>query len=183
MGQDGDRLTEPTIVMLLNGLIDGLISGLRRGNSGNSGGGDGVRIHHAIIHHLAQIGELGKNIGMTDAHQSNPVSNPALAPDSTSGQQHDRAYRLKRLRYQSGYRGTKELDAILGAFAAKYLDSMTDAELTAYEDLLEVPEVVLWQWLSGQGGIPAEEMTPMLQKILAFMPTVPTALARPPACP
>ena len=120
---------------------------------------------------------------MTDAYQPNPAPNSARAPDSTSGQQANRAYRLKRLRYQSGYRGTKELDAILGAFAAKHLDSMTDAELTAYEDLLEVPEVVLWQWLSGQGGIPAEEMTPMLQKILAFMPTVPTALARPPACP
>jgi len=120
---------------------------------------------------------------MTDTSSPNPAANSSAHPDDNIGQQQNRALRLKRLRYQSGYRGTKELDAILGAFAAKHLDGMTDAELIAYEDLLAVPEVVLWQWLSGQGGIPAEEMTPMLEKILAFMPTVSTALARQPASP
>jgi antitoxin CptB len=76
--------------------------------------------------------------------------------------------RLKRLRSQSGYRGTKELDGILGPFAALYLDTLTPTELDQYEALLDVQELVLWRWLSGQEEPLAAAQSPILQRLITF---------------
>lgn len=63
--------------------------------------------------------------------------------------------RLKRLKMRSNYRGIKEMDLILKAFADRRLADMSAEELDLYEDLLEENDHDLYQWVSGQGATPA----------------------------
>lgn len=64
--------------------------------------------------------------------------------------------RLKRLRFRSWHRGWKETDLILGQFADARLESLTDAELTAYEQLLDLDDDVIWGWIVGKEQPPQE---------------------------
>jgi antitoxin CptB len=78
------------------------------------------------------------------------------------------ALRRKRLMYQSGHRGTKELDLLLGYFAAACLESLTEQELNDYERLLDdVQEAVLYDWLTGQVPPDPAFDTPVFRRILA----------------
>lgn len=48
----------------------------------------------------------------------------------------DRNLLIKQLIYQSNHRGCKETDYILGDFAKKHCEKMTDFELNLYSKLL-----------------------------------------------
>ena len=77
-----------------------------------------------------------------------------------------RENRLKRLRYRSKYTGTKETDAMLGAFAERHLDDLPDHLLDQYEALLENDDPDLYQWITGQRPVPAardDEIMAMLK--------------------
>ena len=63
--------------------------------------------------------------------------------------------RRKRLLYRSRHRGMKELDLVMGAFAERYLPAMDADRLDRLEELLEVPEPVLYDWLTGAATPPA----------------------------
>ena len=65
-----------------------------------------------------------------------------------------REHRIKRLKYQSWYRGCKETDILLGNFARAQLDSLTDKELDAFETLLGENDVDMFRWLTDQAEIP-----------------------------
>ncbi|CUH67653.1 Flavinator of succinate dehydrogenase [Thalassovita gelatinovora] len=66
-----------------------------------------------------------------------------------------REHRLKRLAMRSMRRGIKEMDIILTRYADARLDGMTDAQLDAYDLLLEENDQDLYQWVSGQTAAPA----------------------------
>lgn len=68
----------------------------------------------------------------------------------------DRSIRIKRLAMRSMRRGIKEMDLILSAYADVTLAAMSEAELDAYEALLEENDQDLYQWVSGQIAAPAE---------------------------
>lgn len=80
----------------------------------------------------------------------------------------DFATRVKRLKYRSRHRGTKELDMLLGRFAEQHLDGMTGAEIELYEAILEANEHDIYHWLTGQTPVPAEHDNPVMQRILSF---------------
>ena len=63
--------------------------------------------------------------------------------------------RLKRLYMRSIRRGIKEMDLILGAFAAEELNGLSEAELTLYDALLAENDHDLYQWVTGQVSAPA----------------------------
>ena len=65
-----------------------------------------------------------------------------------------REIRVKRLHMRSIRRGIKEMDLILGAFAAEALPELTDAELDLYEQLLEENDHDLYAWVSGAKAEP-----------------------------
>ncbi|MCA0940204.1 succinate dehydrogenase assembly factor 2 [Yangia mangrovi] len=75
-----------------------------------------------------------------------------------------REHRLKRLRMRSMRRGTKEMDIILVRYADARLEAMTEAELDAYEALLDEYDPDLYQWISGQRPAP-EELRPLIAEI------------------
>ncbi len=77
----------------------------------------------------------------------------------------DRERRLKRLKYQSWHRGTREMDLILGQFADARLSSLSDADLDEYTALISLPDTQLYKWISGREEIPRKYNTPLMQAI------------------
>ncbi|MBI4724107.1 MAG: succinate dehydrogenase assembly factor 2 [Rhodomicrobium sp.] len=57
--------------------------------------------------------------------------------------------RRKRALYRANHRGTKELDLILGRYACEHVPGMDEARLTAFEQLLSLPDTDIDQWIRG----------------------------------
>ena len=77
-----------------------------------------------------------------------------------------RTARLNRLTFRAWRRGFREADLILGPFADLRLKSMTDAQLDAFEAILEVPDTDLYAWIIKREPTPTEwqgEVMEMLQ--------------------
>jgi antitoxin CptB len=49
----------------------------------------------------------------------------------------------KRLLYRASYRGTKEMDILLGKFVNKYIDTFDDDYLNALEDFLNFEDEII----------------------------------------
>jgi antitoxin CptB len=77
--------------------------------------------------------------------------------------------RRRRLLFRATHRGTFENDLMIGGFVRANLGIFTDADLDAVEDLLELPDVDLADWLTGRRDIPPEDATPMLLRIRASL--------------
>ncbi len=94
--------------------------------------------------------------------------------------------RRRRLLFRAQHRGTHETDLLIGGFVAPRLATFSDAELDALEEVLELPDVELADWLTGRFPIPAEVATPMLLRIREaaihpspdILPSSPTPLPR-----
>ncbi len=84
----------------------------------------------------------------------------------------DMAVRKKRLLYRSNYRGFKEADMILGGFAKANMDTMSDADIVTFEQLLEAKDHDIYGWISGTLPVPTIHDTPLLQRLRAFKPSV-----------
>ncbi len=48
--------------------------------------------------------------------------------------------RRKRILFRAWHRGTREMDLLMGQYAEKAIDAMSDAELDIFEALIEVPD-------------------------------------------
>ena len=55
----------------------------------------------------------------------------------------------KKIIYRSNYRGTKEMDKLLGAFVKSYINELSDNDLIKLEKLLDVDDANLYNFLSG----------------------------------
>ena len=55
----------------------------------------------------------------------------------------------KKIIYRSNYRGTKEMDKLLGAFVKKYINDLSDDDLVKLEKLLDVDDSNLYNFLNG----------------------------------
>ena len=55
----------------------------------------------------------------------------------------------KKIIYRSNYRGTKEMDKLLGAFARKYINDLSDNDLIKLEKLLNIDDSNLYNFLNG----------------------------------
>jgi antitoxin CptB len=72
--------------------------------------------------------------------------------------------RRRRLLFRATHRGTYENDLMIGGFVRSLLPTFDDAELDALEALLEFPDPLLADWLTGRLPIPSDA-TPMLLRI------------------
>ena len=75
--------------------------------------------------------------------------------------------RRRRLVFRAQHRGTKETDILIGGFVARHIATLSDAEVAALEDILELWDVDLADWLSGRRPIPPEHDQPLLRRIQA----------------
>ena len=55
----------------------------------------------------------------------------------------------KKIIYRSNYRGTKEMDKLLGAFVEKYINVLSDDDLVKLEKLLDIDDSNLYNFLNG----------------------------------
>ena len=55
----------------------------------------------------------------------------------------------KKIIYRSNYRGTKEMDKLLGTFTNKYLDQLNNEELNELINLLEIDDNNLYNFYNG----------------------------------
>ncbi len=81
--------------------------------------------------------------------------------------------RRRRILFRATHRGTHETDLLIGGFVSPRIAAFSAEELDALEELMELPDIDLADWLMGRRPVPAECDTPMLQAVLA------AALARP----
>ena len=55
----------------------------------------------------------------------------------------------KKIIYRSNYRGTKEMDKLLGAFTKKYIETLGIKELKDLEELLDIDDTNLYNFYNG----------------------------------
>ena len=55
----------------------------------------------------------------------------------------------KKIIYRSNYRGTKEMDKLLGAFTQKYINSLNKKDLFDLEKLLNIDDNNLYNFYNG----------------------------------
>ena len=55
----------------------------------------------------------------------------------------------KKIMYRSNYRGTKEMDKLLGAFTNKYIDELNHSDLIDLEKLLDIDDNSLYSFYNG----------------------------------
>ena len=55
----------------------------------------------------------------------------------------------KKIIYRSNYRGTKEMDKLLGAFTKKYIESLSVRDLKHLEELLDIDDTNLYNFYNG----------------------------------
>ena len=55
----------------------------------------------------------------------------------------------KKIIYRSNYRGTKEMDKLLGAFTKKYINELNIDDLIDLEKLLEIDDNNLYNFYNG----------------------------------
>ena len=70
--------------------------------------------------------------------------------------------RRRRLLFRSTHRGTHETDLLIGGYVAPRIESFSEAELDALEEVMELPDVDLADWLCGRRPVPPEASSPML---------------------
>lgn len=64
--------------------------------------------------------------------------------------------RRRRILFRATHRGTYENDILIGRFVQARIDSLSGDELDELERVMELPEVLLGDWLTGRQPIPAE---------------------------
>ena len=55
----------------------------------------------------------------------------------------------KKIIYRSNYRGTKEMDKLLGSFTKKYIEILSLKDLTDLENLLDIDDTNLYNYYNG----------------------------------
>lgn len=65
-------------------------------------------------------------------------------------------------------RGLLELDIVLGRFVETYYGKLDDAQQVAFDELLDMPDTVLWDMITGK-DMPAH---PAQQELLAWLKMV-----------
>jgi len=73
--------------------------------------------------------------------------------------------RRRRLLYRATHRGTYENDLLLGGFVQRHIRGLDDSEIAALEALLDIPDNLLADWLTGRMAIPEDVVTPMLVRV------------------
>ena len=76
--------------------------------------------------------------------------------------------RRRRALYRATYRGTKEMDWLLGRYAAAEIAAMSDAELTLFEQILVVPDPDLHAWIIDPALVAHGPFTALIAAIRAF---------------
>jgi antitoxin CptB len=76
--------------------------------------------------------------------------------------------RRRRLRYRAWHRGFQEMDLVMGRFVDAEVAAFTDAELTDFERLIDVPDHEIYAWVLGNAPVPPEYDTALFGRMRDF---------------
>jgi len=76
--------------------------------------------------------------------------------------------RRRKLLFRAWHRGMREMDLVMGRFADALLERLTPDELSALEQLMEVPDRELLAWITGEVNAPTTYDTPLFRRLREF---------------
>lgn len=76
--------------------------------------------------------------------------------------------RRRRARFRAWHRGTREMDIVMGRFVDAEIARFTDGEMAELERLIDMPDPLLYAWVSGEQPVDAEFDTPFFRRWQAF---------------
>ncbi len=85
--------------------------------------------------------------------------------DTDPSPSHALDHRRRRILFRATHRGTYENDILIGGYVRARIAVFTDADLDALEEVMELPDAMLADWLTGRQPILADCDTPMLRAI------------------
>jgi antitoxin CptB len=71
--------------------------------------------------------------------------------------------RRRRLLFRATHRGTRENDLLVGGFVSARIGLFSTAEMEALEEILELPDPAVSDWLTGRTQLPTDPERPMLR--------------------
>ena len=74
----------------------------------------------------------------------------------------------RRLLFRAWHRGMREVDLITGRFADAHIATLSEAEITEFERLMDVPEPDLLAWVMGSVPTPPAYDTALFRRMCAF---------------
>jgi antitoxin CptB len=76
--------------------------------------------------------------------------------------------RRRKLLFRSWHRGMREMDLIMGRFADSAIETLNEADLAAFERLIDVPDRELLAWITGERPVPAAHDTALFNRLRDF---------------
>ncbi|MEO4040527.1 succinate dehydrogenase assembly factor 2 [Hoeflea sp. CAU 1731] len=76
--------------------------------------------------------------------------------------------RRRKILFRCWHRGIREMDIVMGQFADRNIDKLTDDELDTLERILEVDDRDLIRWVTGEVDTPADFDTALFRAICAY---------------
>lgn len=76
--------------------------------------------------------------------------------------------RRRRALYRATHRGSKEMDFLLGRFAAETIPEMADGDLAVMEDLIEAPDPLLAECIYEGTRLGEPELDELIGKVRRF---------------
>ena len=73
--------------------------------------------------------------------------------------------RRRRLLFRATHRGSHETDLLIGGFVAARIGTMSEPDMDALEEVMELSDADLADWLTGRLPIPSGVDSPMLRAI------------------
>jgi antitoxin CptB len=83
---------------------------------------------------------------------------------------HDLSARRRRLLWRAQHRAIKEMDILLGRYAAAHIAAMTPEALEELETIIALADQDLLAWITGQSPVPAELRTATLDALIVYRP-------------
>lgn len=75
-------------------------------------------------------------------------------------------HRRRRARFRAWHRGMRETDLVLGGFADREIEALSEDELAQFEAILEVQDQEILDWLTGRVAVPDAHDTKLFTRIL-----------------
>jgi antitoxin CptB len=76
--------------------------------------------------------------------------------------------RRRKLLFRAWHRGLREVDLILGRFADNHIERLDEADLSEFENLMNVPDGELLAWLTWEAEVPAAHDGPLFRRLREF---------------
>ena len=76
--------------------------------------------------------------------------------------------RLKRIKFRCWHRGMREMDLLMGRFADKYIESLSESDIDLFEEIMEYSDPDLYNWVSGREDIPDVEGRHLIIRLKEF---------------